>query len=120
MPTSYILEDDSGNNFVDEFARKIDEHGAVYYELKGRNSMHQPRILNVYDKNLVKAYIERDGALIEATSLGHVHKQMQQNIPVLLKHLLPDIMNFTPPYIIHDAEGGNYVNLVTRKIDERV
>ena len=72
MPAPFILKDPGGDNYVDDISRKIDEHSAIYYELKGRNNSHQQRLLRIYDKNLVKAYLEKDGVLIDAMSLGVV------------------------------------------------
>lgn len=119
MPTPFPLEDRFGTNFVDEINRNIDQEGNVYYELKGRNRFDEPRILHIYVNNRVKAFIIKDSKLTEANEHGHVHEKMQEKLPEIVSYFeLPATLDFTPPFVIHDKEGNNYVDFVTRKIDE--
>ncbi|RUR13357.1 hypothetical protein [Legionella sp. km772] len=119
MPIPYILEDKKGNNYVDRITRKRDGQGQIYYEIDGRNTKDERRRIQIYDKNVVKAFIENNGDFIEALSLGVVHTEMQKKLPELLNYFdFPETLNFTPPYIISDSGGDNYVDSVTRKIDK--
>ena len=119
MPAPFTLEDSGGNNYVDAVTRKINEQGRVFYEVKGRNTTAQQRLVRFYDKNIVKSYVVQDGAELEISAPGRVHKQMQDHLTELLNHFeLPSTLNFVSPYTIHDSNGNNYVDSVTRAIDE--
>jgi len=84
---SFTLFDQQGNNFVDSVSRLVDESGNVYYEIIGRNSGHNQRIVRLYAMNHIEYFIRNQAENPEpALEPGFVHQQIQTKLDAIFNH----------------------------------